>query len=138
MKDAATELSALAERVEQAEPHMQGVLLDRAWDELAECSAVFRRYAVQHQPGFDNNAGKFAMAMEARAYESAAMMLVPEGYEFAAGTGRKEHMEAKGRKPWAWCATGSDLVDRLSLADTPALALTAAALRAHAAIAGEG
>lgn len=33
MKDAATELNALAERVEQAEPHMQGVLLDRAWDE---------------------------------------------------------------------------------------------------------
>lgn len=63
----------------------------------------------------------------------AAATLVPEGHEYAAGTGRKEHMSENGRLPWAWCATGSDLVDRLALAATPALALTAAALRAHAA-----
>ena len=132
MKDAATELNALAERVEQAEPHMQGVLLDRAWDELAECSAVFRRFAVAHQPGFDNNAGKFAMALEARAYESAAMMLVPEGaVTFLASQDRHS-------RRWKWELRHGYGIKSAARAETPALTLTAAALRAHAAIAGEG
>ena len=134
MKDAATELGALAERVEKAEPHMQSLMLDRAWDELAECSAVFRRFAVAYQPGFDNNAGKFAMAMEARAYESAAMMLVPEGHwaEGSLGTHNDTRAALEIHGPCTFDPVGK------AWAATPALALTAAALRAHAAIAGEG
>lgn len=64
----------------------------------------------------------------------AAMSLVPEGWEWAAGTGRREHMTENGRKPWAWCANGTGFALPLdfSLAATPALALTAACLRALA------
>lgn len=105
---------------------------------------MFRRFAVAHQPGFDNNAGKFAMALEARAYESAAMMLVPEG----AGVRLLRYWVSHIEGP-VWMASVTSPTKRPGVivgvdenecwdALDPALALAAAALRAHAAIAGEG
>lgn len=62
----------------------------------------------------------------------AAMRLVPEGWNWACGP--RAEWQAHGRS-WAWCdETGEDWEDSWnSYAATPALALTAAALRAIAA-----
>ena len=64
----------------------------------------------------------------------AAMTLVPDGWDWAVGTGRKQHMTENGKRPWAWCAPGQNFAmpQDLPLAATPALALCAASLRARA------
>lgn len=116
---------ALAERVERAGADQQGQMLERAWETLAEHSAEFRRFATAHPPrGFDNNAGKFSMMLDAMAYESAAMMLVPEG----------SYVEISGPSNCGGWACKVDF-RHTAFATTPALALTSAALRAQA---GEG
>jgi hypothetical protein len=127
--DAAT-LLALAERVESAPLEMQGKLLEQAWELCAEYSAEFRAFTTSYLSGFDNNAGRFSMCLEASAYESAAMMLVPEGLAF--------EMTTTGYKPGA-TVCGNPMFDTHegAYAATPALALVAAALRARAAMGEE-
>lgn len=61
----------------------------------------------------------------------AAMSLVPEGYEFALGTGRQNAMSEEHKSPWARVFALDDISAPPSLAATPALALLAAALRAR-------
>ncbi|WP_103727617.1 hypothetical protein [Novosphingobium sp. HII-3] len=122
-------LLALAERVEKATGP------DRELDRLIAPLVGIRVVEEGHPLGrcyYDENGHGVPLPLFTASLD-AAMTLVPEGYEFAVGTGRKEHMTENGRKPWAWCATGSDLVDGLSLSATPALALTAACLRSLAA-----
>lgn len=67
---------------------------------------------------------RFGTMLDAGAYESAAMSLVPENTSWATGVGGKE-------PEWIWAWVGSPLLN-LRHAATPALALIAAALRAHA------
>lgn len=130
-------LIALAERVEAGSAEEQGRLLDEAWETLAEHSAKFRRFATSapDHHGFNSNADKFSMALEAMAYESAAMMLVPEGLAWTLGQNVHHHY-------WSAGVTGIDedgapkAIGFAGPACAPALALTAAALRARAA--GEG
>lgn len=114
-------LLELAERCEKATPEQQGQLIEQAWDVLAEESAEFRAFALSTpESGFENCAAKFGMALDARAYESAALMLVPEGWEWA-------YLDKKAivRKSGSWSHSFGE-------ASTPALALYAAALRARA------
>lgn len=119
-------LMDLIERVEKATPELQGKLIDEAWEACAEDSAAFRRFACAHSSGFGTNAGRFSAALEARAFESAAIMLVPEGFIF--GCGPKDATKTA----WAWASPDGPLEYRsISNAATPALALCAAALRAH-------
>lgn len=73
----AERLEALAKRCEESTNDMQGALIEDAWEALAEHSASFRRFACAPCSGFGTNGGKFSAAMDAHAYESAAMMLVP-------------------------------------------------------------
>jgi hypothetical protein len=77
----AADLYALADRARQASPEgeEQSIILDAAWELLAQHSAGFRTYARTYCPNFDTNAGRFGAALDARAYVSAALMLVPEG-----------------------------------------------------------
>lgn len=119
-----SELLKLAEQVERASPEMQGRLIEQAWDVLARHSVEFRRFALAPLSGFDNNAAKFAMALEARAFESAALMLAPEGWEYTL-------MNANG---YPEATLTNHAIQRTVWApgETLSLALCAAALRARA------
>lgn len=72
------EMLALAERCRHGTVDEAGRLIEEAWSLSAEASAEFRRFAVRHLSGFDNNAGRFSMLLEARAHHDAALMLVPD------------------------------------------------------------
>lgn len=132
------DLEALALRCEAATPEMQNALLDQAWEACAEYSPAFRRFATFPLPSFDNNAGKFGMAMDAHAFESAALMLVPEGWRVSNWSQWKHEIL---RRQGTWLAILARDQDELAgfgtrcqHAATPALALAAAALRARASV----
>jgi hypothetical protein len=112
------DLLALAERCEQAAAEQQRDLLEEAWWALSGmASSRARGLAAIDQ--------RFLKMLEAEAYESAAMTLVPEGMDWQVGHGiETEH----GGRPsnYAWCGEGEG---ELRFAATPALALCAAALR---------
>lgn len=63
----------------------------------------------------------------------AAMTLVPEGFEFAVGSGRRAAMSETMKRPWGNVFAPDDIGSPADNAATPALALCAAALRARAA-----
>lgn len=118
-----TDLERLAEAVERALPDMQGKLLEDAWEAMAQHSGSFRCFACAPSSGFGTNAGRFAAALEARAYESAAIMLVPDGM----GYGFAEPKGGISPSGFLFNTTGLSIERRAS---TPALALCAAALAA--------
>lgn len=137
-------LRDLIERVERAAPQMQSLLLEEAWEACAADSAAFRRFACAHCSGFGTNAGRFSAAMDARAYESAAIMLVPEGWRF--GIEQAGAYDGSPRdEAWCWPYESNfdpdwqngqqgyrDASDGArGYAATPALSLVAASLRAH-------
>ena len=68
----------------------------------------------------------------------AALTLIPSGWEWSVGSGRKEHVSEAARRPWAWCvrSTGFAMPVGFVSGATPALALAAAALTARADVAG--
>lgn len=112
-------LRDLIERVEKATPDLQGLLLEEAWEACAADSAAFRRFACAHCSGFGTNAGRFSAALEARAYESAAIMLVPDGCEWA-------YLDKR-----AIVRAPASFSHGIGEAATPALSIVAASLRAH-------
>lgn len=118
-------MNDLIERIEAASAELSGALIEEAWEALAEASASFRRFACGPCSGFGTNAGKFSAALEARAFESAAIMLVPEGWTWMLDT-----MEGRNEA----CVHGNGPVPDSAYvtAATPALALCAAALKARA------
>ena len=135
----AGKLLELAARCEGAGPEMQGRLLEEAWEACAEHSYEFQAFARDFLSGFDNNAGKFAAALEAAAYESAALMLVPEQcysvslswFMLDISTGDDPPDMARR---YSATVTGACIPFFQSIGTaSPALALTAAALRARAA-----
>lgn len=71
----------------------------------------------------------FFKKLEARAFLDAALTLVPEGHHFGAGTDIPDGIGPDG---WAWVSDKRDTFEIVRAA-TPALALTASALRAQAA-----
>jgi hypothetical protein len=83
--DNAARLIELAERVEAATGDMQARMLEEAWEACATVSADFRRFATSYLPRFDTQASRFAMCLDAAAYESAALTLVPEEYSWTLG-----------------------------------------------------
>lgn len=135
-----SELLKLAERCEaETDVEMQPLLLEEAWEACAEACAQFRAFARTYVKAFDNQAGRFSMCLEARAFESAAMMLVPEGAHFGLG-----HDASGPLKGWAWVRVkvGSGWKELHSPArmgfnfagpypQSPPLAICAAALRAR-------
>lgn len=119
MTDPAT-LLALAERCEAADASEQRELL---W----EAFLALQARPDDHTPGVKEWSwlwNRFNLMTGAEAYESAAMMLVPEGY------GVKVRRWVNGRGA-AGCYP-SESADDWHNAATPALALCAAALRARA------
>jgi hypothetical protein len=104
-------LEELAAKCEQATAEQQAQLLREAF------YALFPAYLVE--PRRDRSRkSRFIKMIDANAFESAAMMLAPEGWQW--------RLEARNAKLQA-----GDLVIAADGA-TPALALCAAALRAHA------
>lgn len=115
------ELLMLAEKVEAAEPWMQtGLLLD-AWDLIAPLNGA--EWAK-------GEAGTFCAMVECGAFESAALMLVPNGAFWRCGH------DGEGADPSLFDARVFEPMTMESkavgTASTPALALTAAALGAKA------
>lgn len=125
-----SDIQRLVERIEGASEGSQGALLEDAWETLAAASASFRQFACDHCSGFGTNAGKFSAALEARAFESAALMLVPS--EFYIG---RLHQWVADNFRWACDLARKDMTGgkRISAEDCamPALAIAAAALRAR-------
>lgn len=128
-----TDLHKLAERAAAGSAEQQADLLADAWDALGP---IARWSAPQVR--------RFGMMIDAGAYESAALMMVPEDSGFQIDNGLS-HWIALGDKA-ALCGratidypkpdydgNGDSWISVRVLAATPALALTAAALRARAA-----
>jgi hypothetical protein len=137
------DLLALAERVERAtDLAHQSRLIEEAWDVLAEQSASFRRFACAYSSGFDTNAGRFSAMLEASAYESAAMMLLPESDADTAVFWRLGN-DGEGGDPSLFKAevltvSAFTSTSYTAVAETPALALLSAILKAAAQSGGEG
>jgi len=102
-------------------------------EEMAEAKwgPTYRDAVIRDSKLFDLFA-RFDDLLDAKAYLEAAVMLVPEGWEYAIGTGRAQHMTENGRKPWAWVARSEnfELPQSFHMAATPALALLAAIMKA--------
>jgi hypothetical protein len=122
-----TMLDDLIARIARGTAEEQGRFLEEAWDAAAEYSAEFRRFATAPCSGFGNNAGKFAATLEARAYESAALMLVPDGWDCGLDivSGADVVGASLSKDPGPYIR-----VD----APTPALALVLASLKARRAM----
>lgn len=117
-------LHDLAARCESAAEAEQRELLDEAWDAVAP---MFPRDLLA------DRAARFGRMFDAEAYESAALMLVPEGWAWMAGCAAGETFFAT-LSPTDESGIEADMID--TNAATPALALCAAALRARAQIEG--
>jgi hypothetical protein len=120
-------LLELAERCEAATAEQQRELLEDAW-------AAIHGRAPRRNRGGDNAVNRFVSMIDAKAYESAAMTLVPEGLHFGLG----DFYDIKCA--WAWCGrmSGTLAIDEeIGSAATTALALCAAAMRALARMAGD-
>lgn len=114
-------LLPLAARCEAAPAEEQRELLIEAWD------AVNRR--DPNRPGQFAAWLAFERMLDAQAWESAALMLVPEGLEWSA-----ERRLSKGMRPayasiWSMGARDVD-IHHNGTGRTPALAILAAALKA--------
>lgn len=113
-------LLEIAQRIEAGQHDEQAALLSEAWDWLAEHSEPFRRYVLgTTQPG------KFGSMVDAGAFESAAMVLVPPHCDLLMNT----------RCNFAHVWEKEDVGDgdwKSLTANWPALAIAAAAVRAWA------
>lgn len=118
-----TDLLSLAVRVEAAEAREQRALLMEAYETVfggPECTPI-NKWPGYSSPRWD----RFHMMLDAEAYESAAMTLVPEGWTWTLNhleRSTSAHMLSPGPYP----------TKARAVAATPALALAAAALRARA------
>lgn len=112
-------LRELIERMETAHIGEESDLLSEAWDALAEHMAVFRRAASL-------NAAKFGKAIDAEAFESAAIMLAPPTTWFSLRLLNTDFPEELWRADLS-VEDGCEATCR-----TPALAIAAAALKAWA------
>jgi len=119
-----TDRQTLAARLEVASPDEQREMLEAAY-------AAFnggRLFDQPATPGFRETHARwdrFRRMLDAEAFESAAMMLVPEGWF------TRLAMEDRHSHSWRWDLRGGYGVDASARASTPALALTAASLRAR-------
>ena len=100
-------LLELATRAEQAGPNDQRHILELAWQE------VYGHFPGSHE-SLPERTLLFARRLNAEAYLDAALMLVPEGCGFAI------------------MGNGAKVGRHIGASSTPALALTAATLRARA------
>ncbi len=119
------ELLALAERCEAVTAEMQGKLIEEAWTMIHH-----EGYPPEGDWDTCKKCDFFYHILDARAYESAALMLVPEGASFQLHV----HPDLI-RGMWCGIFPDPEGEDRFSSsAATPALALTAASLRAAVAM----
>lgn len=107
------ELDALAARVAASPAEQQLDVLGDVWDALGPMT----------RPSSEQ-ARRFAIFLDAGAYDSAAAALVPPRMQYGAG---RDNIVA-GPAGWAW-VTSDESYD-IERASTPALALAAAAVRA--------
>lgn len=120
-------MTSLSDRVEAATADQQREMLSEAWKAIHGESwqtTIYRHGSLGAEP--DRAKGdvprRFARMLDAEAYESAAMSLVPEGYSAIINTHLNSAMIA---------LDGIWHTFHGSHAATPALALTAASLRAR-------
>jgi hypothetical protein len=111
------EIIALAERCEGASAAQQDELIDDAWDVLGP----IRHWTAEQ-------AARIAEMLDAEAYESAAMILVPHGLLWTMDSWEGSRWSAGIWCDRRWLVHTSE--KRTS--KTPALALTSASLRAIA------
>lgn len=127
-----TDLLKLAERCERAEEPKRGLFIE-AW--LATLGAHFSHLSadeIRKLPGFR----RFNRMLDADAYESAALMLVPDGWGWNVSWPNIKARESGLLLVDAPCQGEAQFgYDRrfIVAAATPALAICAAALRARSA-----
>lgn len=117
-------MTDLATRLEQGTAEQQQELLEEAWDTIAPLRGIAWASV---------NAGRFGRMIDAEAYESAALTLVPEG------EGRWPQVYYVGPNPndqryghrWSVWEKGKIEPHKGHNKDSSALALAAAALRAR-------
>lgn len=127
-------MTDLSTRIEQAGEGEQREMLEAAWEHLCGRSADFHTFAQSVARGERlNQAGRFGAMIYAGAYESAALLLVPNGeghWPQVIQTGiNPNNPIAKRCRAEIW-AKGSGKPYR-GAAATPALALACAAIRAR-------
>jgi len=121
--DQAAALEALAVRVEAAGPHEQHAVLIEAYQGL---HGIYPDASDWTQP---HEAKRFRRMLDAEAFESAAMSLVPEGWYIRSLSEWTDRSRA-----CVELSPANRFIHSIeSRAATPALALTAAPCRAHAA-----
>lgn len=126
-----TNLLTLAAQIEQATEGQQREMLEAAWHEIHRGG-----YGPEGSWDTCRKCDQFKAMLAAKAYESAAMMLVPEGLSYEvrrSGTGDKG--QATIWNPM--CVPGDPSEVRVVGCSAPALALAAACCRAMAQM-GEG
>lgn len=129
-----SDLLRLADACEAGSADHQGRLLEEAWEAMAAESADFRKFACAPARGFGTNGSWFAACLEARAYLSAAMMLMPDcsgNWPQLIYAGTNPNNPAKQRERVEIWTKGCTKPIRGHAATYP-LALTAACLRALA------
>ena len=112
-----TDPMTLPQRIEAAEGAEQRHMLELAWQEVhGEFPGGCEWHSEANQ--------RFARLLNAGAYLNAALTLVPEGYDWSL-----DNFDGDQGKPHAWVCKDGPFYN--ATAATPALALCAAALKAH-------
>ena len=115
----------LIARIEAAGPEDQASLLLDAAIEISNGS-----WGADKIMAFD-------WMLDAKAYESAALMLVPDEHRYLLDKRSRADRRQDGYRANVWQAPAVEYEATLSWARTPALAIAAAALKARAAKEGE-
>lgn len=119
----------LIARLEAAKADQQRELLIEAFEAFHPYPGPRHYLVTEIDWSWDRMRDRFMRMLDAQAYESAALTLVPEGCLWGAGN------EDCTDRPWAWCLPPGKSWDDAdnSYAATPALALCIAALKARGA-----
>ena len=110
------DLTALAARMQEAQAEEQRELLEAAYKLLNPRKGLGWDRAIQHA----DKQCRFDSMIYGQAYESAALMLIPDGFDWAM------FRTNGGLTIHAWCGSRDE-----TFAQTPALAIASSALLAH-------
>lgn len=106
-------------------------LFEDAWEHLCQTSFDFRRYACTSVDDYGlTGTGRFCRFVDVGAYESAALLMVPEGCGWRIWAPAADSLQP--HRATVWAARGQPMFAPFDVdAPTPALAICLAALKAR-------
>lgn len=115
--------------LEKATADSAGLMLE-AWEHLCRTSVGFRRYACTSVDEYGLTVtGRFCRYVDVGAYESAALLMVPQGCGWRIWAPAADSLQP--HRATIWAARGQPMFAPFDVdASTPALAICIAALRA--------